>query len=163
MGDLNGLKLSDEIQFDKIPVTVMVKSKLSKTRHQYSSFIGEEGATYIKKYLEERRKQGEELSYDSPLLQFDPRGIKKNAFLRTTLVTRDVRDAIYGAGLKMRPYVLRAYFSTALDIAESKGLISHPWRQFIMGHKGDIEARYSTNKRLPPDMIEEIRESYKNA
>jgi hypothetical protein len=23
-----------------------------------------------------------------------------------------------------------------------------------MGHKGDIEARYSTNKRLPPDMME---------
>ena len=161
LGDLKELKLSDEIQFDKIPVTVMVKSKLSKARHQYFSFIGEEGATYIKEYLEERRKQGEELSYDSPLLQFDPRGIKKNAFLRTTLVTRDVRDAISGAGLKMRPYVLRAYFSTALDIAESKGLISHPWRQFIMGHKGDIEARYSTNKRLPPDMIEEMRESYK--
>ena len=161
LGDLKELKLSDEIQFDKIPVTVMVKSKLSKARHQYFSFIGEEGATYIKEYLEERRKQWEELSYDSPLLQFDPRGIKKNAFLRTTLVTRDVRDAIYGAGLKMRPYVLRAYFSTALDIAESKGLISHPWRQFIMGHKGDIEARYSTNKRLPPDMIEEMRESYK--
>ena len=29
-----------------------------------------------------------------------------------------------------------------------------------MGHKGDIEARYSTNKRLPPDMIEEMRQSY---
>lgn len=161
LGDIKELKLSDEIEFDKIPVTVMVRSRLSKARHQYFSFIGEEGATYIKEYLEERRKQGEELSYDSPLLQFDVRGIKKNAFLRTTLVTRDVRDAINGAGLKMRPYVLRAYFSTALDIAESKGLISHPWRQFIMGHKGDIEARYSTNKRLPPDMIEEMRESYK--
>ena len=161
LGDLKELKLSDEIQFDKIPVTVMVKSKLSKARHQYFSFIGEEGATYIKEYLEERRKQGEELTYESPLLQFDVRGVKKNAFLRTTLVTRDIREAIAQAGLKMRPYVLRAYFSTALDIAESKGMISHPWRQFIMGHKGDIEARYSTNKRLPPDMIEEMRESYK--
>ena len=161
LGDLKELKLSDEIQFDKIPVTVMVKSKLSKARHQYFSFIGEEGATYIKEYLEERRKQGEELTYESPLLQFDVRGVRKNAFLRTTLVTRDIREAIELAGLKMRPYVLRAYFSTALDIAESKGLISHPWRQFIMGHKGDIEARYSTNKRLPPDMIEEMRESYK--
>ena len=30
-----------------------------------------------------------------------------------------------------------------------------------MGHKGDIEARYSTNKaRLPPDMIEEMRRAY---
>ena len=161
LGDLKDLYLSDEIQFEKVPATVMVKSKLSKARHQYFSFIGEEGATYIKEYLEERRKQGEELTYESPLLQFDVRGVKKNAFLRTTLVTRDIREAIEAAGLKMRPYVLRAYFSTALDIAESKGMISHPWRQFIMGHKGDIEARYSTNKRLPPDMIEEMRESYK--
>ena len=161
LGDLKDLHISDEIRFDKIPVMVSVKSKLSKARHQYFSFIGEEGATYIKEYLEERRKQDEELTYESPLLQFDVRGVKKNAFLRTTLVTRDIREAIEQAGLKMRPYVLRAYFSTALDIAESKGLISHPWRQFIMGHKGDIEARYSTNKRLPPDMIEEMRESYK--
>ena len=161
LGDLKDLRLTDEIQFEKVPATVMVKSKLSKARHQYFSFIGEEGVTYIKEYLEERRKQGEELTYESPLLQFDVRGVKKNAFLRTTLVTRDIREAIEQAGLKMRPYILRAYFSTALDIAESKGLISHPWRQFIMGHKGDIEARYSTNKRLPPDMIEEMRESYR--
>ncbi len=160
LGDLKELKLLDEIRFDRIPATVMVKSKLSKARHQYFSFIGEEGTTYIREYLEERRKQGEELTYESPLLQFDVRGVRKNAFLRTTLVTRDIREAIEQAGLKMRPYVLRAYFSTALDIAESKGLISHPWRQFIMGHKGDIEARYSTNKRLPPDIIDEMRESY---
>ncbi len=97
------------------------------------------------------------------LLNFDPRGIKKNDFLRTVLVTRDIREAIKMAGLKMRPYILRAYFSTGLDIAESKGLISHPWRQFIMGHKGDIEARYSTNKRLQPDVIEDMRESYSKA
>ena len=161
--DIKGLRLIENIDFEKIPVMVSVKSMLSKARHQYFSFLGEEGVTYIKEYLEERRRQGEELDYDSPLLQFDNKKAyaRKNALLRTTLITRDIRDAIQGAGLKMRPYVLRAYFSTALDIAESKGLISHPWRQFIMGHKGDIEARYSTNKRLPPDMIEEMRESYR--
>jgi hypothetical protein len=32
-----------------------------------------------------------------------------------------------------------------------------------MGHKGDIEAGYSTNKGiLPPDMIEDVRAAYKN-
>jgi hypothetical protein len=161
LGDIKELKISDEIEFSKTPTTIMVKARLSKARNQYFSFIGEEGITYIKEYLEERKKNGEELTYESPLLQFDVRGTKKNDFMRTMLVTRDIREAITTAGLKMRPYVLRAYFSTALDIAESKGLISHPWRQFIMGHKGDIEARYSTNKRLPPDMIEEMRESYR--
>ena len=159
--DVKGLRLIENIDFEKLPVMVSVKSMLSKAKNQYFSFIGEEGATYIKEYLEDRRRRGEELDYDSPLLQFEEGKVRKNPFLRTTLITRDIRDAIQVAGLKMRPYVLRAYFSTALDIAESKGLISHPWRQFIMGHKGDIEARYSTNKRLPPDMIEEMRESYR--
>lgn len=95
------------------------------------------------------------------MLSLDEKGVKRHSTLRTQLVTRDIREAIKLAGLNMRPYVLRGYFATALDISESKGLISHPWRMFIMGHKGDIEARYSTNKRLPPDMIEEMREAYK--
>lgn len=78
-------------------------------------------------------------------------------------MTRDIRKAITGSGFSWRPYVLRAYFATALDNAENKGLISHPWRMFFMGHKGDIEAQYSTNKRLPPDMIEEMRSAYVKA
>ena len=110
------------------------------SRNQYFTFIPEEGITYLQEYIMERIRDGEDITYDSPLLQLDTRGVKKNKFLRTPLVTRDIREAIVLAGLNLRPYVLRAYFATALDIAESKGLISHPWRQFIMGHKGDIEA-----------------------
>jgi hypothetical protein len=35
------------------------------------------------------------------------------------------------------------------------------YRQFFMGHKGDIEARYTTNKgRLPEDLIEDMRRSF---
>jgi hypothetical protein len=60
-----------------------------------------------------------------------------------------------------RPYVLRAYFDTQLLLAESRGKISHPYRVFFMGHKGDMEARYSTNKRrLPPDLIEDMRNAF---
>ena len=161
LGDISNLAVSERIEVSNIPAQITVRSRLSKARNQYFSFMGEEGITYIRDYLEERMKSGEKLTPESPLLQFDVRGRRKNDFMRTLLVTRDIREAIQGAGLKIRPYVLRAYFSTALDIAESKGLISHPWRQFIMGHKGDIEARYSTNKRLAPDMIEEMRESYR--
>lgn len=161
LGDIRELDL-DERDFTTLPSMVVIRSVLSKASNQYFSFIPEEGATYIKEYLEERMKAGEVLTADSPLLQLDPRGVKTNKHLRTALVTRDIREAIVSSGLKMRPYVLRAYFATAMDIAESKGLISHPWRQFMMGHKGDIEARYSTNKgRLPPDMIESMRESYR--
>ena len=61
-----------------------------------------------------------------------------------------------------RPYVLRAYFDTQLMIAENHGKLSHAYRQFFMGHKGNIEARYTTNKgRLPENVMEDMRESYR--
>jgi hypothetical protein len=162
LGDLPELKISgSDISFAKTPAQVVVRPNLSKARCRYFSFIGEEGCTYIVEYLRERMKQGEKLGADSPVLQLDVRGVKRNTYIRTVLVTRDIREAITGAGLRMRPYVLRSYFSTALDIAESKGMLSHPWRQFFMGHKGDIEARYSTNKRLPPDIVEGMRSAYR--
>ncbi|NHV96726.1 MAG: hypothetical protein HA494_02910 [Thaumarchaeota archaeon] len=57
---------------------------------------------------------------------------------------------------------MRAYFDTMLMLAESKGRICHSYTVFFMGHKGDMEARYTTNKgRLPEDVIEDMRDSFK--
>jgi len=152
----------DGVEFRKAPAMLIVRKNLSTARHQYFTFVPQQTLTYIQEYLEDRVKQGERLSKDSPLPGFDPRGVKKNKFLRTTLVTRDVKEAILRAGFSWRPYVLRAYCDTNMIIAESRGKISHPYLQFIMGHKGDIEARYSTNKGvLPPDMVEDMRKAYK--
>ncbi|MDA8054904.1 MAG: site-specific integrase [Thermoplasmatales archaeon] len=161
LGDIKELKLSRKIEFEKVPAQIEVRTDLSKVRHRYFTFLGPEGITYVKEYLEERMKKGEKLNSDSPLIQLDLRAKKTHSFMRTMLVTRDIREAIVSSNLDMRPYVMRAYFATQLDIAESKGIISHPWRMFIMGHKGDIESRYSTNKRLSPEMVEQIREVYK--
>ncbi|MDG6978048.1 MAG: site-specific integrase [Nitrososphaerota archaeon] len=161
--DFTEAKVSDGgVEFAKVPAVLLVRRTLSKARHPYFSFVGSEVITYIQEYIQERSKSGEKLSPRSPLLAFDPRGVRKNAFLRTVLVTRDIKEAITKAGFTWRPYVLRAYCDTNMIIAESKGLVSHPYLQFLMGHKGDIEARYSTNKgRLPPSMIEEMRDAYK--
>jgi hypothetical protein len=163
LGDFAEAKVrSDGMEFVKVPAILLVRRALSKARHPYFTFVGNEGITYLQEHLHERVKQGEKLTPQSPLLAFDPRGVKKNAFLRTTLVTRDIKEAIIKAGYSWRPYVLRAYCDTGMIVAESKGLISHPYLQFLMGHKGDIEARYSTNKgRLSPTMIEEMRLAYK--
>ncbi len=77
-------------------------------------------------------------------------------------MTRDIKEAIVKTGFSRRPYVLRAYCDTNMTVAESKVPISHPYLQFLMGHKGDIESRYSTNKgRLPASMIEGMRYTYK--
>jgi hypothetical protein len=175
LSDFEGIRISDEgIEFEDIPAKLIVRLTISKAKHQYFTFVSEEGVNLIKEYFAERiadrkdrygkKRRGERVDPNTPLLGFDVflRGQHKgNEFLRTQLVTRDIKRALDASGLKMRPYVLRSYFATALDIAESKGLISHPWRMFFMGHKGDIESRYSTNKgRLPPEMIEEMRTDY---
>jgi hypothetical protein len=162
LGDFVEAQLSENgIEFPRIPTVLLVRKGLSKARHQYFAFVPKQTATYIKEYLEKRIKKGEDLDKDSPLIWFDEHGKSRNEFLRTTLVTRDVKEAIVKAGFSWRPYVLRAYCDTNMIIAESKGKISHPYLQFMMGHKGDIEARYSTNKgRLPPDMIEDMRRCY---
>jgi hypothetical protein len=161
--DFTEAKISPKgIEFGKVPTVLRVRRALRKARHPYFTFVGGEAIAYIEEYLHERVKQGEKLTTQSPLLAFDPRGVRKNRFLRTTLVTRDIKEAITKAGFTWRPYVLRAYCDTGMIVAESKGLISHPYLQFLMGHKGDIEARYSTNKgRLQPSMIEEMRDAYK--
>jgi len=49
-------------------------------------------------------------------------------------------------------------------LAESKGLVLRDYRQFWMGHKGDIENRYTTNKqRLPESVIEDMRAAYERS
>ena len=169
----DGLRLSDivdlsvkgkTVDFEIVPCQIVVRPELSKARHRYFTFLGEEGTTYLREYLEQRIRSGESLNRNSPLLLPDKDMSRKeevNDFAMTIFVSRWLKKAITRAGLDWRPYIFRAYFATALDIAESKGMISHPWRQFFMGHKGDIEARYSTNKNLLPDQINEMREAYK--
>lgn len=165
LGDFTECKItSKELVVERVPSIVSVRSGLSKARHQYFTFVGSEAMTYIQDYIRIRLERGERLTGESPLIWFDPRGERKNGFLRSALVERDVREAILKAEFRWRPYVLRAYCDTNLIIAESKGVISHPYLQFLMGHKGDIEARYSTNKRrLPPSMIEGLRQCYKKS
>jgi hypothetical protein len=51
-----------------------------------------------------------------------------------------------------------------LMLAESKGHVLRDYRQFWMGHKGDIENRYTTNKaRLPEAVIEDMRDAYRKS
>jgi len=163
MSDLAELNMNGErMEFERTPSILTVRKNLSKARHQYFTFVSEQSMMYIREYLENRIKKGEKLDRNSPLLVIDVRSMKRNFFLMTTLVTRDIKEAITKAGFSWRPYVLRAYFDTDMIIAESKGKLSHPYLQFMMGHKGDIEARYSTNKGvLPPDMVEDMRKCYK--
>ena len=159
--DLPELKIEDEtVTFEKIPAMVVIRPELSKTNLKYFTFLSEEGCDYIKAYLEERLRNGENLGPDSDVVS--PKTANKS-FIRSINVSDGIRKSIRAAGFPWRPYVLRAYCDTQLLVAESKGKIIHSYRQFLMGHKGDIEGRYTTNKnKLPENLIEDLRQSYKN-
>ncbi|MDG6913044.1 MAG: hypothetical protein JRN35_08215 [Nitrososphaerota archaeon] len=137
---------------------VTVRAELSKSRNKYFTFLSEEGCSYVRSYLEERMRSGEELGPESDLVA--PKSWSK-AFVRTTNVGDGIRQSIGKAGFNWRPYVLRAYFDTQLLLTESKGKLAHDYRVFWMGHKGSMEARYTTNKgRLPKELIEDMRAAY---
>lgn len=151
----------DEVLFKKIPTMIRVRSTLSKTAHEYFTFLGKEGCEYLKAYLEMQIRDGERIDENSPVVS--PKTARKE-FIRAINVGDVVRKAMKKAGFKGRPYVLRSYFDTQMMLAESKGLIIRDYRSFFMGHKGDIEAVYTVNKRrLPPDVIEQMRECYSKA
>jgi len=166
----DGLRLADlpdlltkgkSVVWDKLPAQVVVRPELSKSGRRYFTFLGPEATDYVKAYLEERMRDGERLKEESDIIA--PAWSAK-AFLTSINVSDAVRKAIRAAGFRSRPYVLRAYFDTQLLLAESKGKMTHAYRQFFMGHVGDIEARYTTNKsRLPPDLIEDMRDAYRRS
>jgi len=180
LGDLmgsDGLKLKDlpemrieqkEVIFDEIPTRLNVRYELSKNNTRYTTFLGPEGCTYLKSYLEKRLADGEVLTPESAVITYKKgynetgiEGIRDSAHITTKTLTKEIRDA-FRPKYTWRPYVLRSYFDTQLLVAENHGLISHPYRQFFMGHKGNIEAVYTTNKGiLPEHVIEDMRNSYK--
>ena len=157
--DLPDLKIEGTtVTFSKVPAQVVVRQNLSKAGHQYFTFLSEEGCGYLKDYLEERLREGESLDLSSPIIT--PK-MKMKPFIRSVNIGDLMRDAIRKAGFSWRPYVLRCYFDTQLMMAESKGLVLRDYRQFWMGHKGDIENRYTTNKqKLPETVIEDMRSAY---
>ena len=159
ISDIPDLKINNgKVAYDHVPVQINVRPELSKIRTKYFSFLGPEGAEYLKEYLDSRMASGEALSGDSPVIQpVEKQSLeKKNKFLMTTLLLRRIKATIVKAGFQWRPYIFRIYFGTNLDSAEAKQFISHPWRQFIMGHKGDIEETYTKRE----GMIDEGREQY---
>ena len=140
---------------------VVVRKPLSKARHQYFSFYNEQDCAFLKEYLESRLRAGQNLKPESPVIAAKS---GKGGFIYTTNIGDGIRAAIRNAGFDWRPYLLRNFFETQMMIAESKGLILRDYRVFWMGHKGDIEHRYSLNKqRLPSHVVEDLRASYKRA
>jgi hypothetical protein len=149
------------VSFSKVPTLLIIRTSLSKGGHQYFSFLTEEGCGYLKNYLESRLRSGEALTPESALIT--PK-VRTKPFIRTANVGDCIRDCIRNSGFSWRPYVLRCYFDSMLLVAESKGLVIRDYRQFWMGHAGDVENRYTTNKhKLPAEMVDDMRNSFERS
>ena len=91
-----------QVSFKIIPTMVVVRASLSKARHKYFSFLGEEGCDYLKGYLEERLSNGEKLTSDSPVIAFKSgygdvgrrETVRTGSHITTKSLTKEIRDAI---------------------------------------------------------------------
>ena len=150
----------------RTPSRIIVRKELSKTNNSYLTFSTKSAIGHVVAYLNDRLVRGESLHADSPVIAPDHvyktnRGRNSTkTFLPTSRIGILVRK-VFRPRFGWRPYVLRAYFDTQLLIAESKGKIAHDFRVFFMGHKGNMESRYTTNKgRLPDALVNEMRDAF---
>ena len=159
IGDISELVIGPKVEIVRTPATIVVRAPLSKAKHQYLTFLCEEGCEYLVGYLNARLRRGEKLTPASPII---PR--RGKGFLTTKSVGSIIKNAIEIAGFSWRPYVFRHYFDTYMLMAEAAGVIPEDYRVFWMGHKGDIEHQYTTNKnRLPETLVEDMRIKYEQA
>ncbi len=170
LGDMPDIIIEDgKAVCASTPLRITVRRTLSKARHQYFTFLTENGIRKLLAYINERLARGEKITHDSPLIAPDTtynvhRG-KNNGkkFLPTSRISRDIRET-FRPRFRWRPYVLRAYFDTQLLMAEARGKMAHDFRVFFMGHKGSMEARYTTNKGvLPNALVNEMKNAFKRS
>ncbi len=150
----------------RAPNQIVVRRTLSKARHQYFTFLTTSGTKALLAYLNDRLATGEPLHGDSPVIAPDYRyktcrgANRDKPFLPTRQISKEIRKT-FRPRFQWRPYVLRAFFDTELLVAESKGRMAHDFRVFLMGHKGSMEAKYTTNKGVLPEiLLAEMRESF---
>jgi len=152
------------VSFTRVPTMIVVRPELSKAGHQYFTFLTREGCEYVAQYLTQRIKSGERLDASSPLVAPGTTKPRKNLFVRSSLVGALIRKRLRACGIKARPYDLRSSFDTSMMLAESRGLIIRDYRVFFMGHKGDIEHRYTVNRlTLPAKVVEDMRAGFERA
>ena len=167
VGDMPDIIIENDVaKCMQVPPRIIVRKTLSKARHQYFTFLSSVGTKKLLAYLNDRLVHGETITADSPLISPNTthrygRGKNTNKkFLPTLRISKLIRD-VFRPRFQWRPYVLRAYFDTQLLMAESRGKIAHDFRVFFMGHKGSMEAKYTTNKGLLPDaLIQEMRDAF---
>ena len=183
-GKPNGLRLSnlpelklgsDGPHFERVPFKIEVPAELSKANNRYFTFASGEAAEEIVAYLKERLARGEKLTPSSALFAPEPKASDVHlrfaddgtAFISEKSIAAEVTRAFSKTrpdGVRWRCYVLRAFASSQLLVAESAGLITRDAREFALGHSADIGRRYNLGKgKVRLDLEEEVRTAWERA
>ena len=181
---LDGLKVKDlpemevkdgRVSFAKVPTLIVVRKKISKIRRPFDTFAPAQACEYVRQYLEDRARAGEDVGPESAIVtlsQYNARtptsgGARFKKPYGEHMSTANVRDmlrkALRRGGFSWRPYVLRRYFDTRMMLGEADGLVISDWRTFWMGHAGNIEFVYTLHKGLDEETIEKMRGAYMKA
>lgn len=178
LSDLKDLELSaGRRKFRELPFVIRVRADLSKTRRAYTTFGTAQLADVLLAYLDSRTQEGEKLGPSSPVIASrETRGVAKisrdnaefgNGFLTPKAISFELRRALNATkpspDIRWRPYVLRAYCSTRLLLAEGDGRCTPAFREAILGHEGGVAGRYHTSKPWGEELLAEARREYSRA
>lgn len=172
------LQLDPEPHFTKAPFLVRVPAHLAKGStvskpRGYLTFGNAEAAEAIVAYLRTRIKGGEELTPESPLMTGDgagpPQSHRRSKDGARVMARKSLALTIRRAMAKVAPegahwhtHTLRAWFSTQMEAAEARGLVSRSRREFFMGHAGrGVDFDYNLDRPMSKEKLDDLRESYK--
>ena len=122
-------------------------------------------------YTAERAGRGERINPSSPVITVDRRagfGRRRRSADGGVFLTEEGLSTVLKKALTIaipkntpRPYVTRAWASTQLLLAESKGLITRDFRESLLGHSLGVAGRYNLDKKWRADLVEEMRDAYR--
>jgi hypothetical protein len=162
-----GQKMTD-VRWEQKPARLVIRETLSKTRHEFFTFLGQEACEYVSKMLKLRIAAGERLTGQSPLIT--PKQAQRVAMLRNANPERRFIRTINIADMIRRPMkasrvmdgnppnIWRSYFQSHAEMSP----LQKDWREFMVGHNGDISAVYALHKQLDLAKIEAMRKSFKS-
>lgn len=137
------------------PVHIHVESDITKGRYgDYDTFVGNEGVEFLRLYLERRRRRGEEITDDSPLIATEhgpPRPLTESGvyqiihrlYVKAGLVKED------GRFHELRAHSLRKFFRTQLT---ARG-VPVEYVEYMMGHR---TSRYNDIKSLGVEFLRNL-------
>ena len=150
--DIPDIIISNKPIATATPCLIKVRAELSKNRKPYITFLSKQGVKYLLAYLNDRLKKGEVLNDDSPII-----ASSNGKHISTLTVSKIIRKHLRRLGYNIRPYDLRHWFATRLEVSG----INDSIREALMGHISGIKHHYTYAKHnLAKDLINALRYAY---